>query len=95
MKTTGIVRKLDTLGRVVVPMEMRRKLRLKTDSPIEIIMEGDRILMRKYNIACIFCEATEDLVEFRNKHICRQCLCNIVEEDQMDRGSLKRSAEGA
>lgn len=79
MKATGIVRKLDTLGRIVIPMELRKIFDLDIGDPIEIFVEGSDIILRKYQPACIFCSDATDVVSIRGKNICRKCLDDIKE----------------
>ena len=74
MKTTGIVRKVDELGRVVLPIELRRTLEIAEKDPLEIYVEGDSIILRKHSERCIFCGSGADLVEFKGKLVCRKCL---------------------
>lgn len=74
MKATGIVRKLDTLGRIVIPMELRKIFDLDIGDPIEIFVEGNDIILRKYQPACIFCNDATDMVTVHGKNICRKCL---------------------
>lgn len=73
MKSTGIVRKVDELGRIVLPAEMRRLLELDK-SDVEIFLEGDQIHLQKYSPNCIFCGGREGLVQFEGKSICAQCV---------------------
>ena len=73
MKSTGIVRKVDELGRVVLPIELRRTLDIELRSPLEIYVEGDMVILKKYAPACIFCGETKEAIDFRNKIICRDC----------------------
>lgn len=82
MKSTGIVRKLDELGRVVLPVELRRMLEIEERDPLEISLEGDCIILRKFKPSCIFCNAEETVFEFHNKRVCRQCLQRLAEEDE-------------
>ena len=77
MKSTGIIRRVDELGRVVLPIEIRRILDIEERDPLEIILEEDRIVLRKLQPTCIFCGAEEDLHEYRSKRICRDCLESI------------------
>lgn len=77
MKSTGIVRKLDELGRVVIPKEIRNKLDIEEKDPIEIYLEGTSIILRKFETGCIFCNNSKDLVSFKEKLICRKCLAKI------------------
>ncbi len=74
MKATGIVRKIDTLGRIVLPIEIRETLDIQERDPLEIFVEGDRIIFKKYSPTCIFCDETEHLTMFRDKRICDKCL---------------------
>ena len=82
MRSTGIVRKVDELGRVVLPVEIRRTLEIEDHDPLEIALEGDCILLRKFQPTCIFCGAVEELIEFRRKRVCRLCLQKLNEEDE-------------
>ncbi len=74
MKSTGIVRKLDQLGRIVIPKELRTTFDIKETDPIEIFVEGSDIVLRKYAQSCIFCGSTEGLVNFEGKVVCAGCL---------------------
>ena len=77
MKATGIVRRLDQLGRIVIPKELRTTFDLKETDPIEIFVEGEDIVLRKYHPACIFCNEATDVVQFEGKNICKKCLANL------------------
>lgn len=77
MKSTGIVRKVDGLGRVVIPMELRRTLDIEEKDSLEIYVDGDRIVLRKYEPACVFCGSTDEVVNFRGKNVCKNCLESI------------------
>ena len=77
MKSTGIVRKVDELGRIVLPIEMRRTLDIAEKDALEIYVEGDGIILRKYQPACIFCENVKGVVSFEGKNICPECLEKI------------------
>ena len=80
MKSTGIIRRPDSLGRIVIPRELFRTLDLKlpTDaekgSPMEIFVDGNKIILRKYSRGCIFCENTNDTKLFKGKTICTKCI---------------------
>ena len=74
MKLLGIVRRIDELGRVVIPMELRRVLDINEKDPIEIFAENDRIIVRKYTPTCLFCSNTNNIVNYKNKLICEECL---------------------
>ncbi len=77
MKTTGVVRCIDELGRLVVPKEMRRKLGIAEGDPLEIHMEGDTIVIKKDINTCVFCGGTDSLSIFHGKNICESCLSEL------------------
>ena len=68
------VRKVDELGRIVVPIELRRTLDIAVKGTLEIFVEGDQIALKKYHPACIFCENIDDVVSYKGKMICKDCL---------------------
>ncbi|HOB89325.1 MAG TPA: AbrB/MazE/SpoVT family DNA-binding domain-containing protein [Bacillota bacterium] len=74
MKSTGIVRKVDELGRVVIPIELRRTLQIEEKDALEIYVDGERIILKKYQPACIFCGNAANIKIFRDKNTCRDCL---------------------
>ena len=74
MKTTGIVRKVDELGRIVLPVELRRTLDIEIKDSLEIYIDGDRIILRKYDDSCIFCGNREGLTEYKGKKVCANCV---------------------
>ena len=74
MKSTGIIRKVDELGRIVIPIELRRTLYIAERDELEIFMENDRIILQKYQPSCIFCSSSESLVVYQRKNVCRECL---------------------
>lgn len=74
MKSTGIVRKVDELGRIVLPIEMRRTLEIAERDSLEIYVEGSTIILKKYEPACIFCGDAKDVVNYKGRNICRTCL---------------------
>lgn len=73
MKSTGIVRRVDELGRVVIPKELRKKFDIKEKDGMEIYVEDDRIIMKKYEPSCIFCESADNIFKFKGKNICQNC----------------------
>lgn len=73
MKSTGIVRKIDDLGRVVLPIELRRVLDLDKDSSLEIYVDEDSIVLKKYQPACVFCGSAEGVVQYQGRNICKAC----------------------
>lgn len=74
MKSTGIVRKVDELGRVVIPIELRRTLDIEEKDALEIYVDSDKIILRKYEPACVFCGNADEVVNYKNKNVCKECL---------------------
>lgn len=74
MKSTGIVRKVDELGRIVLPIELRRTLDISLRDPLEIYVEGESIVLKKYNPSCIFCGSKEDIFLYHEKNVCSSCI---------------------
>lgn len=74
MKSTGIVRKVDELGRVVIPIELRRTMQIAEKDPLEIYVDGESIILKKYEPACIFCGDAADVRIYKDKNICQTCL---------------------
>ncbi len=79
MKSTGIVRKVDELGRVVIPIELRRTLHINEKDSLEIYVDSDRIILRKYEPACVFCGHADGVMNFKNKNVCKKCLSAMNE----------------
>ena len=79
MKTTGVIRQLDSLGRIVLPIELRRTLDIKTKDMLEILVEGNSVILRKYEPNCHFCGSSTGLSSFRDKLVCRRCLKELKE----------------
>lgn len=77
VKATGIVRRVDELGRLVLPMELRRTLNIEERESLEIYVDGDRIILRKYNPACVFCGEVREVRQFKQKNICQSCLSSL------------------
>ena len=77
MKSTGVVRKVDELGRIVLPAEIRQCLDIKIKDPLEFFVDGERIILKKYQPGCIFCGGVEDLSAFEGKQICAGCLSKL------------------
>ncbi len=77
MKSTGIVRKIDELGRVVIPIELRRTLGIGEKDALEIYVDGDRIIFKKYEPACTFCDNASDIVHFKGKNVCKSCVAEL------------------
>lgn len=73
MKSTGIVRKVDELGRIVLPIELRRTLDIAEKDSLEIFVDGGSIVLKKYQPACVFCDESRDVINFRGKNVCPNC----------------------
>lgn len=79
MKSTGIVRKVDELGRIVLPIELRRTLGIAERDPLEIYVDGTSIVLKKFQDSCVFCDSSADVVNFKGKNICAECLKELSE----------------
>lgn len=77
MKATGIVRRVDELGRVVIPIEIRNKFGIAEKDPIEIYVEGTSIVLKKFEPNCIFCGNSKKLSEYKGKLVCNKCLAKL------------------
>lgn len=73
MKSTGIVRKVDELGRVVLPIELRRTMGIAERDPLEIYVDGNSIILKQYQDSCVFCGGSDEVTEFKGKNICAAC----------------------
>lgn len=74
MKSIGVVRRVDELGRIVIPIELRRTLNIAEKDALEIYVEGEQIILKKYEPACIFCGDARDVSNYKGKNICKSCL---------------------
>lgn len=74
MKSTGIVRRVDGLGRIVLPIELRRIFNLDISDAVEIYTEDDKIILKKFQRSCVFCNSAEDIVEYKGKTVCSECM---------------------
>ena len=77
MKSTGMVRMVDHLGRIVLPIEIRTTMDIQEKDPIEIYTEDNKIILMKYHPACVFCNNADNVVYFNGKRICEDCLKKI------------------
>ena len=74
MKSTGIVRKVDELGRIVLPIELRRTLDIEVKDALELYVDGSQIILKKYEPACIFCGNAKNVIHFKGRNLCEDCL---------------------
>lgn len=77
MKSTGITRPVDALGRVVIPMEIRENLNIKTKDLLDISLHGNQIVLTKHGETCVFCDCADNLVIFEDKKVCKDCLTKL------------------
>lgn len=77
MKSTGIVRKVDELGRIVLPIELRRTLDIAERDELEIYLDEDKVILKKYEPSCVFCGSFNDLASYRGRNVCRKCIENM------------------
>lgn len=77
MSDTGIVRRVDDLGRIVIPMELRRTLGINVKDPLSISVEGERIILEKYRDACVICGAQEEITQVKGRSVCAACVREI------------------
>jgi transcriptional pleiotropic regulator of transition state genes len=84
MKSTGIVRKIDDLGRMVIPIELRKTMNINKKDPMEIFVDEEKIILKKYEPACIFCGSADDTIEYEGRTICGECMENMkkLQEDK-------------
>ncbi|MDN5346534.1 MAG: AbrB family transcriptional regulator, transcriptional pleiotropic regulator of transition state [Clostridia bacterium] len=80
IKSTGIVRKVDELGRVVIPIELRRTLGIEQKDALEIYVDQEKIILKKYEPACVFCGNAENVMNFRGKNVCTDCARAMVSQ---------------
>jgi transcriptional pleiotropic regulator of transition state genes len=79
MKSTGVTRPVDELGRFVIPIEIRRTMEIEEGQPMSIFIDGDRIILKQYKPGCVFCDALEyDMIRLKGKSVCRRCCKAMV-----------------
>ena len=79
MKSTGIVRKVDELGRIVLPIELRRTLDIAERDALEIFVSEDTIMLKKYQPACVFCDSSKGIISYKGKNICANCINTLAD----------------
>ena len=79
MKSTGIVRKIDELGRIVLPIEIRNTMNINSKDAIEIFVDEDKIILKKYEPACIFCGNADEVTYFKGKLVRKDCIAKLSE----------------
>lgn len=81
MKSLGIIRRVDELGRIVLPVETRKLMGLETRDGVEIFVEDDRIILKKYQPSCVFCGEADGVVDFKGKKVCKTCIEKLKDLD--------------
>ena len=89
MKSTGIIRRVDELGRVVIPIEIRNQFNIVEKDPIEIYVEGSSIILKKFEPNCIFCGNTKNLLNYHDKLICKNCSKKIGQLEENQENEIK------
>ena len=79
LKALGIVRTVDRLGRIVLPADLRKSLDYGIDEPLEIFVDDDKRILKKYNSTCLFCGSTENTVKYKDKLVCAECAKKLTE----------------
>ncbi len=77
MRTPGMIRKVDELGRIVIPSELRKALEVGPGDAMELYLQEDRLVLKKFAPACIFCGGIQGLMTYEGKNICRKCIDTI------------------
>jgi transcriptional pleiotropic regulator of transition state genes len=79
----GIVRRVDQLGRIVLPKSLRERYSMNEGDPVEIIVSGDNIILEKYRPKCIFCGAIENVVEYKERYVCTTCTDQMAQHSRI------------
>jgi len=74
MKPAGVVRKVDQLGRIVLPKSLRKRYQMNEGDPVEILVQGDHIILERYHPKCVFCGSIEAVKDFKDRYICGECI---------------------
>lgn len=80
MKSTGIIRKIDELGRIVLPIELRRKMDISEKDSLEIYVDGDSVILKKYEPTCIFCGESKNVISYKDKNVCASCVQELKQK---------------
>jgi len=74
VKPAGVVRKVDQLGRIVLPKSLRKRYQMNEGDPVEILVQGDHIILERYRPRCVFCGSMEEVREFKERYLCASCI---------------------
>ncbi|RAP75619.1 MULTISPECIES: AbrB/MazE/SpoVT family DNA-binding domain-containing protein [Paenibacillus] len=78
MKPAGVVRKVDQLGRIVLPKSLRKRYQMNEGDPVEILVQGDHIILERYRPRCVFCGTLEGVREFKERYLCNSCMTEMA-----------------
>lgn len=78
MKPAGVVRKVDQLGRIVLPKSLRKRYQMNEGDPVEILVQGDHIILERYRPRCVFCNTLDDVREFKERYLCGTCMTEMT-----------------
>ncbi|AJS59645.1 AbrB/MazE/SpoVT family DNA-binding domain-containing protein [Paenibacillus sp. IHBB 10380] len=79
MKPAGVVRKVDQLGRIVLPKSLRKRYQMNEGDPVEILVQGEHIILERYRPKCVFCGSIEEVSDFKDRYICAPCLSEMTQ----------------
>jgi transcriptional pleiotropic regulator of transition state genes len=79
VKPAGIVRKVDQLGRIVLPKSLRKRYQMNEGDPVEILVSGDHIILERFRPRCVFCSSMEQVSDFKGRHVCAECMAEMIE----------------
>lgn len=79
MKPAGVVRKVDQLGRIVLPKSLRKRYQMNEGDPVEILVQGDHIILERYRPKCVFCGSMEAVSDYKDRYICAACLSEMTQ----------------
>ena len=77
MKPAGVVRKVDQLGRIVLPKSLRKRYLMNEGDPVEIFVQGDQIILERYRPKCVFCGTMTEVKEFKERYVCSECMAEM------------------
>ena len=84
MKSTGVVRKIDELGRIVLPSELRRVFGIHEDDELEISVDGDRVILQKRQDVCVFCAAESPAIAYKDRRVCENCAGELGQQGRLE-----------
>lgn len=79
MKPAGVVRKVDQLGRIVLPKSLRKRYQMNEGDPVEILVQGEHIILERYRPRCVFCGLMEEVRDFKDRYLCGQCMSEMIQ----------------